>query len=465
MKFLQGDLQESAGHLSAGLSILRAQNDDRWSAVALRWKAQVHIANSANRDAVQCLYESIGAARRAGEVAIAAECKMFIARVHRKLSQLDEATNLCREAFEEISQLNGLTVLSHVAIDLSVLTRLRGALHDSMTYATRALAIGEETRHEVCRISALISLSRTESLLSGRFSESDATALLGSARSINAVHQVALILEDFGDHLFLLGRHSDALAKYEESLAEIEKVAPRGELVGELSWRIGLCHVRLGDLERAHTWITRGLDHCTKSGDLKELALTLRAQGHLFFAQGNIDLGFAKLDDALDRLTHLGVAFEAARTRLDLAKASRDFRRDRAAFDTHLDAARASFRTMGSNVGLDWIDSARAEAWPEVDDSAGAKRPTIDESLLDLSVSLPDAGASPPMPTESSLSAISRSRFHGSHRAFFKRSTAWSASHRAPSRSSSWARAVQGKRRSPKSHTAMDRAPTVPSSY
>ncbi len=344
-----------------------------------------------------CLYEALGASKRAGDAATAAEAKMHLSRVFRKLGRFDESCATSTEAHDEFAQMGNTTFLSHTAIDISVLTRILGQLHDSSTFATRALAIAEETKHEINRLNAHISLARTESLLSGRFSESDSSALLATSRTINAAHQVALILEDMGDHLFLRGSHAEALAKYEESLAEIEKVAPRGEFAGELSWRIALCHVRLGNLERAHTWITRGLEHCTKSGDLKELALTLRTQGHYFLALGNHDMGFAKLEDALDRLTHLGVAFEAARTRLDLAKASRDFRRDRRTFDSHLDAAQAAFRTMGSNVGLDWIDAVREEPWPDSDDLTLTERQAVDESILDLDPSvIPEAAAASP---------------------------------------------------------------------
>jgi DNA-binding NtrC family response regulator len=121
-------------------------------------------------------------------------------------------------------------------------------------------------------------------------------------------------------------------------------------------------------------------------------------------AHGNVDLGFAKLEDSLDRLTHLGVAFEAARTRLDLARASREHSHDREAFQSHLDAAQASFRTMGSNVGLDWIDAIRAEPWSDARDATSPKRNVVEESLLELDVtSLSDAARSPGSGPELSL--------------------------------------------------------------
>ncbi len=386
--FLRGDRQLGATQLNDALSVLRAENRDRWIAVALKWLSQIYQADGVHSDAIQCLYESLGAARRAGESALVAEVKMHLSRVYRKIARLDESISLSHEAFSEFSRVGGLTFVAHTAIDISVLARTLGRLHESLDFANRALAIGEETRHEICRISALISISRAEVLLSGQFSESETSTLLDHARSIGAVHQVSLMLEDFGDHFFTREAFAQALAKYEESLAEIEKVAPRGEFAGELSWRIGLCHVRLGDLERAHTWITRGLDLCTKSGDLKELALTLRAQGHLFLAQGNIDLGVAKLNDALDRLARLGVVFEVAKTRIDLAKTHRDHTRDRLAHLTHLDAAESSFRTMGSNVGLGWVESLRAMGWPE-SDGTPASTGSVDEVLLALDANAP----------------------------------------------------------------------------
>ncbi len=391
LKILEGWAQSLSGRHSEALrlfddalTMLRLTGTDEWMPEALRWKGYAHRSLGDSRSARECMYESLASAKRRKDVANAVRARIGLARIYRGLSKFEEARELFLEAFDSFEQLGSSSMFVRTAVDLAIVERLVGNLDGARRYALRALATAEENNEDVPVLLSRLALLRAEfqmATLVDPWSSIEEVVVTSSSKKL--FHPLVLGLEDRGDVAFTNGEFSRALADYSRAHDHIEN-PDRGEYPGELAWRIGLCHVHLGDLEKAHTWIHRGLEICEKSGDAKELALTIRAHGVLLLEQGNIEGGLEKLHDGLRRLQKIGVPFEVGRTHLEIAKAAHRFTRDRRGFDVHLEAAEDIFREMGAGLGLRLADELRRSAWNDAPPAAGLLEGAVSESILEI---------------------------------------------------------------------------------
>lgn len=385
LSYLAGDPNAAEGYLRVGLDDIRATGTEQWVPEASRWLGYVELCRGNCTQALQSMFEALGASVRRSDTSNEIRSRIGLAHVFRTSSRYEEAIKLLSEAQADCRRIGASTLARRVLMDLSVISRIRGDLKSAKSYCEQGLAHAEELQEDLSIYFWRISLHRIESAISGLCQSRELlTKIIESARTKELFQPLFLALEDRGDLAFQSGSLQDALTDYDEAFQAV--VSPqRGEYPGELAWRIGLCHLHLRSLEKAHTWINRGLDICEKTGDAKELAVTIRAHGLLLLEQGNVEGGFERLSESLRRLQRLGVPFEVGRCHLEIAKASHRFTRDRKGFDFNLETAEDIFRGMGAGLGLRWTEELRQSSkWESNSTAPVMSNPSdlISETLL-----------------------------------------------------------------------------------
>ena len=390
--YLQGRTDSAHGRLETSLRTQRETGSEEWVPDCARWLGYVYRNKGRFQDAIRCMYESIGAAERRGELASAARTRSGLARIYRNKGRFEEARELLVEAYSVFLELGSASMIQRIALDLSVLLRLSGKLNEAKAYAYRAIAIAEENNEELSVVLYKLALSRIEFQLGNTDQTRDLVSTVLEVASKNRYfHPHVLALEDRGDLVFAQSRFQEALDDYLAAFDLLE-TKERGEFPGELAWRIGLSHLNLQNLEQAAIWITRGLDICEKTGDTKELAVTIRAHGVLLLHQGDIEGGLQRIRESLDRLRRLAVPFEVARCHLELAKAAHRFTKSRKDFELEIESAHDLFAQIGAGLGLRWASELRQNLlWEDNSRTTPRFSDLITESHLKVEFASADA--------------------------------------------------------------------------
>lgn len=408
--YLRGKTEDAFENLNSSLSMLREIGTEEWIPDTARWLGYAYRSKGLIQDAIRCMYESIGAAERRGEVASAARTRSGLARLYRNLGHFEVARDLFERAYADFWELGSSAMAQRIAVDLSVLSRLAGQLALGRDYAIKAIAIAEENQAQLSTLLGKLALARIEFQLGNTDQTRDlVSTVLGVASKNHYFHPHVLALEDRGDLAFSQGSFQEALADYLAAFDLLE-TKERGEFPGELAWRIGLSYLNLQNVEQAAIWITRGLDICEKTGDTKELAVTIRAHGVLLLHQGDIEGGLQRIRESLDRLRRLAVPFEVARCHLELAKAAHQFTKSRKDFELEIESAHDLFTQIGAGLGLRWTSELRQNlVWEENSRTAPRSSDLITESDLQVDFSSADASFKNVRFAQSTLGIVWRS--------------------------------------------------------
>jgi DNA-binding NtrC family response regulator len=354
--FVRGDYASAAEHCSVAVAGLRAVGDHEGLSSALRWLGLTHLRTGNMDAALECIYCALAEARQAGlEAEIGfAHAAMSIACIQS--AQYDAALRHGRDALGVAERLGHQSGIVRRCLDLSIAARLSGQLDLAASYGMRALASAEEAETSNQVVSGRLAVGRAFRE-AGRFDEARelTEGALPLAKDGERKRDLVLVLEDLADLDTEAGDTASALAGYRKAWSLAVSIAPEGDLVSELAWRIGASLLELGDQEGAISWIEKGVVLCAKSGEAKDKALTLRARGLWNAARGHLEEARADLDECLTSLEILRVPYEEARTHLafDCALAacateSTAYRPDRS---RHLAAARRLFDRMGAKAG------------------------------------------------------------------------------------------------------------------
>jgi transcriptional regulator with PAS, ATPase and Fis domain len=141
-------------------------------------------------------------------------------------------------------------------------------------------------------------------------------AELAFAKARHGFYQraVVLALEELGDIAFESKDAEQALKHYEQAMTDARKMAPRGDLVYELAWRLARVHVSAGRLTEAEALADEAVRLAEASGDRRETASGLATMAVVRSAQGRAEDSEQLFARSIATFRQIGAPFELAET-------------------------------------------------------------------------------------------------------------------------------------------------------
>jgi DNA-binding NtrC family response regulator/tetratricopeptide (TPR) repeat protein len=359
----RGDYVHAEACCHASAEKLRGLRDHEGLSASLRWLATTQLRTGRLDEALENAYCALAEARHAGLQcetghAHGTLCVTFIQR-----GQYDAALRHGQEALGIATLLGHQSGITRHNLHLSIAARLAGDLDLATNHAMRALASAEESHVPTLVVSARLAASRALRE-AGRLDSARELAVgaLPFAEQGERGRDQVLVLEDLGDLALADGAGRDALDRYRAGFHKAEELAPEGDLVAELAWRVGAALCALGEPDDAAGWIEKSLAVALRTGERKEVALALRARGLLHAQAGRETDARRDLDESLGALEALNVPYEQAWTHLAIDRAlsecaahSETVRTERR---QHVAAARRLFERIGALGGMRAADEA-----------------------------------------------------------------------------------------------------------
>jgi transcriptional regulator with AAA-type ATPase domain/tetratricopeptide (TPR) repeat protein len=207
------------------------------------------------------------------------------------------------------------------ALDMGILQSRRGRFSNAERNIERARAIFEriEWRLGVCRcILALGNISKCRGeYVSAIRSYREAGRI---ASSSGYARENALAAEFIGDVHYERGRYSSAEKSYRDALHIAGQIAPEGDIVVEITRRMGELSLAKEDVDAALVLLRKGLRLSQKLGDKLEKGVILKAMGRAALMRGARDRGIGLFISALRTLHEAGCDFELGKTHLAFAE-------------------------------------------------------------------------------------------------------------------------------------------------
>jgi len=359
--FSRGDYAAAEASCRIAVETLRPLPDPEGLTAALRWLATTCLRLGRLEEAFECAYCALAEARHGNLQSEVGHAHGVLCVACIQRGQYEAALAHGQEALSIATLLGHQSGIARHNLHLSIAARLAGDLDISTGHAMRALASAEEAGAETLVVSARLAASRALRE-AGRLEAARelAEGALAIAERGERERDQVLVLEDLGDLDFAAGTVRAAMDRWLAAFRRAEAIAPEGDLVAELGWRIGRALLELDKPEEAAGWIDRSLDVAERCGERKERALALRARGLLRACTGRETEARADLAESLASLESLNVPYEQAWTHMAVCRAlgecGSDSDANRRERRQHLGAARRLFERIGSVSGLKAAD-------------------------------------------------------------------------------------------------------------
>jgi CHAT domain-containing protein len=204
--------------------------------------------------------------------------------------------------------------------------RIAGALpaaRPSQRDAVRVFeaALGHAAPDDASLLVAKLRIELAEALrVAGRLADARVASLAACAdcRKVGWPHGLALGLKDLGLVCFMLDRHGEARAAYEEALALLERI-------GDVRWTAA-CQANLAQIlhdfeefDGARALAERALENFQNLGDALSASQSRSVLGQALARLGRVDEGRTLVEQAIRELEEAGRRMEAASLRTNLA--------------------------------------------------------------------------------------------------------------------------------------------------
>ncbi len=274
---IQGRWNERRAHLTELRRFARQNKHPRWGATALIRSARFDLDTGRLARGLTLAQKGEQAARMVGSAALEGEAQALMSDMLRDLGDMQGALAACDRALETVRRAGtSLRLRAEVLRSRGALLLRVGRVQEAVDAHAEAIAV---FRHEGAR--------RPE------------------ARAKNSL---ALAM-------FVLGRFEDAIALALEAIRIDLSIGGRFQIAKTLS-NIGQCYWRLGDVERAKSYMQRARDAHERYGDQDGRAATLLASAEIFVETGEYDLAEASIADAAALSAATGNAYDSVHEKI-----------------------------------------------------------------------------------------------------------------------------------------------------
>jgi tetratricopeptide (TPR) repeat protein/tRNA A-37 threonylcarbamoyl transferase component Bud32 len=274
---IQGRWKERRSHLSEFRRLAGESRDPLWGAMALIRSARFDLDAGRLARGLRLAQKGEAVARGVGSQQLEVEAQSLMAEMLRDLGDMQGALAACDRALETVRR-NGAEL------------RLR------------ADVLG-------ARGTLLLRVGRVQEAVDAH-AEAIAVCKRSGARRPEARARNSLAFA-----MFVLGRFEDAIALALEAIRIDLSIGGRFQIARTLS-NIGRCYARLGDLERAKSYLGRARDAHERYGDQDGRADTLLASAELFIETGEFDQAEALIGDAAALSAATGSAYDTVHEKI-----------------------------------------------------------------------------------------------------------------------------------------------------
>jgi serine/threonine protein kinase/tetratricopeptide (TPR) repeat protein len=274
---IQGRWNERRAHLTELRRFARQNKHPTWGATALIRSARFDLDTGRLARGLTLAQKGEQAARQIGSAALEVEAQALMADMLRDLGDMQGALAACDRALETARRAG-------IALRLRAeVLRTRGAL--------------------------LLRVGRVQEAVDAH-AEAIAVFRQGGARRPEARAKNSLALA-----MFVLGRFEDAIALALEAIRIDLSIGGRFQIAKTLS-NIGQCYWRLGDVERAKSYMQRARDAHERYGDQDGRAATLLASAEIFVETGEYEQAEAHIADAAALSAATGNAYDSVHEKI-----------------------------------------------------------------------------------------------------------------------------------------------------
>jgi serine/threonine protein kinase/tetratricopeptide (TPR) repeat protein len=274
---IQGRWNERRAHLTELRRFARQTQHATWGATALIRSARFDLDTGRLARGLTLAQKGEQAARHVGSAALEVEAQALMADMLRDLGDMQGALAACDRALDTVRRAG-----TALRLRAEVL-RTRGAL--------------------------LLRVGRVQEAVDAH-AEAIAVFRQGGARRPEARAKNSLALA-----MFVLGRFEDAIALSLEAIRIDLSIGGRFQIAKTLS-NIGQCYWRLGDRERAKSYLQRARDAHERYGDQDGRAATLLASAEIFVETGEYEQAEAMIADAAALSAATGNAYDSVHEKL-----------------------------------------------------------------------------------------------------------------------------------------------------
>jgi transcriptional regulator with PAS, ATPase and Fis domain len=193
------------------------------------------------------------------------------------------------------------------------------------------------------------------------------------AKKTDYKRAIILAQEELGDIHTERGDNESASLKYREALEQAEAIAPKGDLVYELCWRLARTSLEADRLEEAESLAERAVDLSRASFDRRELGNALVTLALVRHRCGRLADASAHTQEALEEFQAIQAPFELAQAHETAAIVSRVSERE--AELGHLLEAKRLYELLGARTALERVLQQRRLPSRDVGDTTKLARP------------------------------------------------------------------------------------------
>jgi DNA-binding NtrC family response regulator/Tfp pilus assembly protein PilF len=381
----RGDVNASLEACGDAASILSPTPHHDDLAEAMRWYGYALRYAGRFEQAFDCYRDALAAARRGKDPSQVTACLTSLGNFCRHQSRYGEAITFHEEALELNRERGSLNQVGKNLMNIALSSFYAGQwakCEECLEEATRTFRqLGDQR--------GIILASVLSSRLHRRRGEpsraaADAELALSLARESSFERAVVLALEELGDIAYESGRTEEARRHYEDALESGTRIAPEGDLVYELSWRLARVRLAEGRPGDAEELAERSITLSQECSDRRELghAFTVRARIH--FESGDRARAISELERALELFEEIRTPFELADAHETLADLLDDTSAEAApAILENLLTARRILGRLGANHALERVESKIRRIESPVSPESPRKKSVVSEGDRD----------------------------------------------------------------------------------
>jgi tetratricopeptide (TPR) repeat protein len=357
-----GQYDQAQGHLNDALALAVAHGNQDRQAQACRWQARAHELRGEYEPALDWIQRGLDALD-GRETAEAAELLLIAGLIHSRQGDYDDALRRCQNALHIAEQLREMGALARAYNLFGHITRLRGdhAIFKAVEYFQQSLDLYQQIGDIRGQALAYNQIANAFSDL-GQWREAEHHYRQAREifEQIGDVYNRAFVDNNLGEIARTQGRLDEALIFYQEALHALEQISGSLYVLGALHNNLGATYIRRGEIDAARShlqtaqvyferaqardWLpelychlaeaalcaeelpeaeTQGHKALRLAHELEmrgEEGVCLRVLGEIATAQGQFDAATEHLSQSLTVLEQLGDEYNAARSRLSLAR-------------------------------------------------------------------------------------------------------------------------------------------------
>jgi transcriptional regulator with PAS, ATPase and Fis domain len=315
--FFLGDVESCLRKCEEAVSLLLPSSDHadlarclRWLGYALKWSGRVDEASDRFRDA-------LAAARRSGDAEQQAFCLESLGNLSRLRGRYAEAVSFHEESLACNRARGSAQSIAFDHLHLSLARLYFGHWSKADEDLRSAREAFEDLGHERGGILVATIMSRLHRRRGNLDAAQDHAARAHAlATKTNYKRAVVLAREELGDLRAEHGDHRGAAVEYREALKEAEEIAPAGDLVYEICWRLARACLHTGHAEEAELLAAKAVELARASSDRRELGNGLATLALVRHRQAKPTEAAELVREALSEFQTIQAPFELAETHM-----------------------------------------------------------------------------------------------------------------------------------------------------